>query len=209
MSPWHVRMVSLLKRNKHPHPLIYMRGLKSEDLSTMIDFLYFGEANVYQENLDFFLAVAEELILKGLMGSAKKKNHNKLRPQKKHSNQEHKELDSKVKVKDSLAEPLDGIKNEPLQEQTLVVHNNEDLDDKINSMITFSQNHAGGTQGKARICKLCGKEGTLSHIISHIEGNHVIGVSQICTCGKTFSTRSALKKHKSKGRKECENDAVE
>ena len=32
----------ILKRNKHPHPLIYMRGLKSEDLLAIIDFLYFG-----------------------------------------------------------------------------------------------------------------------------------------------------------------------
>merc|ERR1712204_62063 len=55
--------LKLLRRNKHPHPLIYMRGLKSEDLVAMIDFLYFGEANVYQENLDSFLAVAEELSL--------------------------------------------------------------------------------------------------------------------------------------------------
>merc|ERR1719187_980249 len=65
--------LNLLKRNKHPHPLIYMRGLKSEDLVAMIDFLYFGEANVYQENLDSFLAVAEELQLKGLMGSGAEK----------------------------------------------------------------------------------------------------------------------------------------
>jgi len=61
--------LNLLRRNKHPHPLIYMRGLKSEDIVAMIDFLYFGEANVFQENLDSFLAVAEELQLKGLMGS--------------------------------------------------------------------------------------------------------------------------------------------
>merc|ERR1712074_33044 len=60
--------LNLLRKNKHPHPLIYMRGLKSEDLVAMIDFLYFGEANVYQENLDSFLSVAEELQLKGLMG---------------------------------------------------------------------------------------------------------------------------------------------
>ena len=38
--------LNLLSRNKHPHPLIYMRGLKSEDLLAMIDFLYFGEGNV-------------------------------------------------------------------------------------------------------------------------------------------------------------------
>ena len=45
-----------------------MRGLKSEDLSAMIDFLYSGEANVLQENLDSFLALADELQLKGFTG---------------------------------------------------------------------------------------------------------------------------------------------
>ena len=58
----------LLGRNKHPHPLIYMRGMKSDDLLAIVDFLYRGEANVFQENLDSFLAIAEELQLKGLMG---------------------------------------------------------------------------------------------------------------------------------------------
>merc|ERR1712129_332642 len=66
--------LNILKRNKHPYPLIYMRGLKAEDLAAMIDFLYFGEANVYQESLDSFLAVAEELQLKGLMGSGDQKD---------------------------------------------------------------------------------------------------------------------------------------
>merc|ERR1719509_439845 len=60
--------LNLLRRNKHPHPLIYMRGLKSKDLMAMVDFLYYGETNIYQENLDSFLAVADELQLKGLMG---------------------------------------------------------------------------------------------------------------------------------------------
>ena len=59
---------NLLKKNKHNHPLIYMRGMKSEDLIAIVDFLYYGEANVYQENLDSFLAIAEELKLKGLTG---------------------------------------------------------------------------------------------------------------------------------------------
>ena len=60
---------AILMRNKHSHPLIYMRGLKSDDLVAMVDFLYFGAANVDQENLDFFLAIAEELQLKGLRGT--------------------------------------------------------------------------------------------------------------------------------------------
>ena len=38
---------AILKTNKHSHPMIYMRGLKSKDLNAMLDFLYYGEANVY------------------------------------------------------------------------------------------------------------------------------------------------------------------
>ena len=50
--------LNLLRKNNHQHPLIYMRGLKSEDLVAIIELLYYGEASVYQENLDSFLALA-------------------------------------------------------------------------------------------------------------------------------------------------------
>ena len=67
--------MEVLKKNKHPHPLlIYMRGVKAETLVAMIDFLYYGEANVYQESLDLFLGLAEELKLKGLTGSSAESN---------------------------------------------------------------------------------------------------------------------------------------
>ena len=46
-----------------------MRGVRSEDLLALVKFLYFGEANVCQDDLESFLAIAEELQLKGLMGS--------------------------------------------------------------------------------------------------------------------------------------------
>ena len=58
--------LNILKKNKHSHPLIYMRGVKSENIIAMVDFFYHGESNVFQENLDSFLALAEELQLKGL-----------------------------------------------------------------------------------------------------------------------------------------------
>ena len=48
-----------------------MRGLKVE---AMIDFLYYGEANVNEENLNAFLDLAEELRLKGLTGSSTEGN---------------------------------------------------------------------------------------------------------------------------------------
>ena len=47
--------MEVLKKSKHPHPLIFMKGFSSVDLMAMVDFLYFGEANVCQENLDVSL----------------------------------------------------------------------------------------------------------------------------------------------------------
>ena len=58
----------LLRKIKHPRPLVYTRGVKYEDLVAIINFLYVGEANVFQENLDSFLALAGEHKLKGLSG---------------------------------------------------------------------------------------------------------------------------------------------
>ena len=59
----------LLKKNKHPHPLLYMRGMTTRQLTDVVDFIYHGEVDIYQEDLDTFLKLAEELQLKGLIGS--------------------------------------------------------------------------------------------------------------------------------------------
>ena len=45
-----------------------MRGVKSDDILAIVDFIYRGEADVFQKNLDSFLAVGGELQLIGLMG---------------------------------------------------------------------------------------------------------------------------------------------
>ena len=60
---------TVLKRTKHSHPMIYMKGLRAKDLVAIVDFIYHGEANIYQEDLDGFLALAEELQIIGLAGS--------------------------------------------------------------------------------------------------------------------------------------------
>ena len=66
----------LLRRNKHSNPMVYMRGVKFDDLLAIMDFLYRGEANVVQENLDSFLTIAEELQLRGLMGKTDERTEN-------------------------------------------------------------------------------------------------------------------------------------
>eukprot|EP00088_Acartia_fossae_P003431 TRINITY_DN11441_c0_g1_i2.p1 TRINITY_DN11441_c0_g1~~TRINITY_DN11441_c0_g1_i2.p1 ORF type:complete len:400 (+),score=105.06 TRINITY_DN11441_c0_g1_i2:149-1348(+) len=57
---------SVLRRHKHAHPLLYLKGIKYADLTAVLTFMYNGEVNVAQEDLNSFLSVAEELKVKGL-----------------------------------------------------------------------------------------------------------------------------------------------
>ena len=57
---------NLLRRNPHQHPLLYLKGVKYKELLGIINFMYNGEVNVSQEDLKQFLAVAEDLKVKGL-----------------------------------------------------------------------------------------------------------------------------------------------
>lgn len=57
---------TILRQNQHQHPLLYLKGVEYSDLQAVLDFMYHGEVNVAQEELNSFLAVAEDLQVKGL-----------------------------------------------------------------------------------------------------------------------------------------------
>jgi len=60
---------NILRRNVHQHPLLYLKGVKYSDLQSVLNFMYHGEVNIAQEELNSFLAVAEDLRVKGLTQS--------------------------------------------------------------------------------------------------------------------------------------------
>ena len=63
----------LLRGNKLKQPLILIKGVTQANLVAIVDFLYHGEVNILQENLESFLELSEELQLKGLRRSSKGK----------------------------------------------------------------------------------------------------------------------------------------
>jgi len=188
--------LNLLRRNNHPHPLIYMRGLKSEDLEAMIDFLYIGEANVYQENLDSFLALAEELQMKGIMGSGAEEvveeeiNKHSVKEKSKHPDN----VSSVAKIESS--PHLEGT--EAVTDFT-VAADLQDLNEKIKSMMeTTERKIFDGNQNRAvMVCKVCGMEGKWSYIKDHIEAKHITGVSHSCNiCGTSTRSKKNMRQHK-------------
>lgn len=52
-------------------PLLYLKGIHQRELEAVLNFMYHGEVNVAQDALNAFLAVAEELAVKGLTTESK------------------------------------------------------------------------------------------------------------------------------------------
>ena len=167
--------------------------------------------------MNSFLAIAEELKLKGLTAQTsndleKDQEH----PQNPKPVYKTKEVFVKPtaytnSVKDELDENIHTVERIPTKASTALANPNQfngdlqTLDEKVKSMMEKSQNlipngkHPNGTPkwATAFICKVCGKEGHVSPIRNHIEANHLEGISIICDhCGKVCSSRNALGLHK-------------
>ena len=203
---------NLLKRNKHPHPLIFMRGVKEEVLVAIVDFLYNGEANVFQEHLDSFLALAEDLRLKGLTGSPDGRTNqdtSNMKPSQKANPPqagEERAFFQKEPNPRKVAS-LQRLEDEVSSETRVSTFDNQSvsgvdqLDGQIRSMIehTGKSMSVGNAKREALTCKVCGKEGQLGDIMKHIESNHITGVTHPCDiCSKTTRSRDALYQHKRK-----------
>ena len=57
---------NILKENKHTITLVCLDGLTFSDLNRVMDYIYHGEVNIYQEDLEKFLKISERLKLEGL-----------------------------------------------------------------------------------------------------------------------------------------------
>jgi len=226
-SPFFQKM---LERLKHPHPLIYMRGLTPEDLVAMLDFLYYGEANVHQEKVENFLLIADDLQIKGLTGNAKDddqnqfdqeqlkikkikvpKNHDETNPGKTTSNLSNIKIEGTSNLFEKIENKKDNYNNSWFISKKIdrIKYDNYDyiqsLDKEIESLMAKSDQiiRVAGVPRRAYTCKICGKEGQGRNIKHHIEINHIEGINIPCTfCEEKFKSRSSLFSHMRKAHKQ-------
>ena len=138
--------------------MIYMRGIKFDDLLAIVDFLYRGEANIYQESLESFLAIAEELQMKGLMGKTDENMENTDLDQK-YLPREMPDHDRSVNVPNKLyAGQTSSAKFS--EDKTVAVSgsftcNLEELEERVLSMMGKSENKLPNhNQRRADLCKV-------------------------------------------------------
>ena len=199
--------LNLISRNTHAHPLVFMRGLKFNDLVAIIDFVYLGEVKVSSENLDSFLAIAKELKLEGLAdeatGEARDDKERLNFPTK--TKREHTQYGEEIEDESAMESneyETPGPGSCAQETKSNVSNLIRVLNEKVKSMMKESQNFIPDGKRRTRkawICKVCGKEGVRTNIMNHIEAHHLDGIVIPCiSCDKTFHSRNALTQHKLK-----------
>ena len=65
---------NILRKADHSKPMIYLSGVESKELNFILDYIYEGEVQLFQEDLDKFLDVAHKLRINGLIGGENEDN---------------------------------------------------------------------------------------------------------------------------------------
>ena len=170
---------SILKAAQHQSPMIYLTGINSKDLQGIMDYIYQGEVQLYQDDLDSFLNTAQRLKIDGLIGGNEKK--------------EVKEEEVLESSQESYQEDKPSLsKAKPSRNMEIAVNaSNVDAKAAVDELV---ERIPDGWQ-----CKSCGKTTKkVSDVRRHAE-LHIEGLSFECPlCKKSFRCRMSLKHHKSK-----------
>ena len=206
----------ILGSNKHPHPLIYMKGVKYKYLTSILDFIYHGEVTIHQEDLMNLLELAGELKLKGLTDHKKDETYNEPAKQPLDiTDIKEKKITQKMPEAVELSQDQntilqeqkemgDAIKIEPNQTKTEYL--SDIKSDKTINVIDISGLHSmimtmlekgDGTW----TCIVCGrvsnKINARQNMMNHVESVHLDTGTHPCdVCDKTFRSRENVRRHK-------------
>ena len=177
-----------------PQPLLYSQ----QQSNTFC--LYLGEANLYQEKLESFLTIANELRLKGLANDWENPEKNENRKDSKEDDlYQDAEYSRQIERTVHALVPLEQDPNNSVV-KSKVTTDPDQLDEQIDSMIEATENFVTrkcGTRQKAFLCNVCGKLDGRTDLKRHIESAHITAITHSCEiCGKTSKSRKILTQHK-------------
>ena len=184
----------IFKRSKHQHPYLCLDGISAKDIENILDYVYNGEVNIFQEHLDKFLNLAQRLKLQGLLASAEDFASEE---QSVHGGEN--VHPKEVAMKEE--KPVETHSQEVQRTSKINMHISgssiEQLDEKINEYIEKD------SEGRYK-CGFCGKSPFKwrIHLKNHIE-THMEGLQFPCShCPSILRSRNSFEKHI---RKRCKN----
>ena len=184
----------IFKNNQHSHPLLCLDGVSSEDLRNIMDYMYNGEVEIYQENLDRFLNVAQRLKLEGLIGGKEEKEEL--------VNENHNDEFSTESVYNTDIDLSSQNDKKQLKLSMKTVAIKTDDENLINEQVLQYMEEC--SDGRFR-CTVCGKMSNekakksvqKADMKKHMQ-THMDGLTYTCSlCQKTFRSKNALSAHKS------------
>ena len=187
---------NIFKNSKKQDTLICRDGISNEDLNNVLDYIYLGEAHIFQDRLDRFLSVAERLKLEGLLGN--EQDETEETPSESQETNNENETEALIEKNTNVMRNPHPKKTPYDSKQTVqifdkVVDCNE-IDFKIEENVKVLEDGS-------RRCTLCNKvvpgKGGLTNFRNHFERHHMEGLSFDCpNCDKTFRSRGSLSNHK-------------
>ena len=215
---------NILKANKHSHPMLCLSGVNAEDLKNILDFVYNGEIQIYNEYLDQFLDIAHRFKLKGLIQGDKEFFSDRATTdfaENAHDKPRNPDLLARVgssgsgvvikKANMMVNEFLSGkedkygfeVRNQMKTQEDGKIFSVKSLDfEMINELDYKIDKMMYKVNDGSWQCVIYGRSydsNRKSHLKEHVESNHIHidGLRFPCKfCDKTFRTRSSLRMHK-------------
>merc|ERR1712025_155409 len=184
---------NILRKSDHANPLIYLSGVKSKELNFVIDYIYNGEVQLFQSDLDSFLDIAQKLQIDGLIGnidtSEKLGNSNQYLDDSFELKKEDRNEDVIEEVPSSEAEQKAERKPRKQGTESYAISSvNLDAKEATDQLVIKNEDNWE--------CKSCGKTAKRSSDIRRHVEIHIEGLSFECqTCGNTFRNRNFLSSH--------------
>merc|ERR1712133_217102 len=170
------------KNTKHANPFLCLDGISSSVLQNILDYIYNGEVQIYQEHLDHFLKIAQRFKLQGLQSDEIDEEDDNTHP--------HIDPPLRSKIKESVKEES----YKPQGDHTIQLNNQyTNFSDLDQMLYEYMEKLSDGSYS----CKMCSKNTVAkTHMKFHVE-THISGLSFPCeTCGKEFRLSDTLRKHK-------------
>ena len=170
---------NILRKHSHNHPLLYLHGVQSESLQLILNYIYQGEVQIYQEQLDQFLAVASDLQIMGLQQSIVNENKNK----------NHEYNESKSDLKNYLIEDTENVKifsSENERKIDSLIDNKTGDDTSMTELMEKISQMMDKIDG-IYTCKVCHKQAKVKTDLGRHVEQHIEGISLSCEyCNKKF-----------------------